>query len=159
VRDEKLSSRNKREFFVRKIYASGIDVTMSVNMKIRAGKWDLKGEDKWIYRLSASQEVLERQAERMNHTLSVPLMCQQDELERGLKPVFAPFIRAAKDNFEAGVSGKFTSSERATMIYAIIENILQLDRPDDAISDAEMIPQMVEMGYFINPSLEPYMTS
>ena len=44
MRDEKITARKKREFLIRKIYAAGLDVTMSLNMKIQAGIHDVEGE-------------------------------------------------------------------------------------------------------------------
>jgi len=68
-RDEVRACRIQRETLVKRLYAAGLDITMSLNKEIIAGTHDVKGGTKWIYRLSARAEVLERHAEEMENHL------------------------------------------------------------------------------------------
>jgi len=111
-------------------------------------------QDKWIYRLSASQQVLESHAEKMGSRMKVKLINDAEDQNRGYAAGYAPFISEQRDMYECAAVGRFKSMERQAIVYDIIEEVLQNDSTNQ--SGSPIIPVKVNDGEFeIMPTHDP----
>jgi len=113
-RGEGINSCTQRMDIIKTLHAAGLQLTESLTTD---------GE-RYLFRVSAPNELMEVTAEKMGIDFSSKLLNSQEDTQKGLWPGFAPYVHENQHLYEKSKLGYFKPVERQIMIKYIIERAM-----------------------------------